>query len=316
MPQIGDPEQLVPITHGSGLDPATVSNRRDRDISSEGFYESHMAKRRTVLEHWSKATEAEDDNLATQLMQVAFQNLLEAWAARLGCRSPDGYTRYSKRMSTRACLELRDLMANGDPETGLKFEELGKREEWEGKMAAVKWWFDTAGDAIDFLSFLGRGPTRFGQEEVRVDAARYRRADTHRCIDRVHNAAMQVFYGYALRLSDSEPDLAGALRFDNKMRETVCACVDQAKLVKLLAERQGAAGAETPRVLEAYTADIRQRWVELNNRARRAGDDRDLMYVMQVENKEFRTSWWLQQLEDGVTEVVGFRVEGAVAELL
>lgn len=316
MPQIGDPEQLVPITHGSGLDPATVSNRRDRDISSEGFYESYMAKRRTVLEHWSKAAEAEDDNLATQLMQVAFQNLLEAWAARLGCRSPDGYTRYSKRMSTRACLELRELMTNGDPETGLKFEEFGRREEWEAKVGRVKWWFDTAGDAIDFLSFLGRGPNRFGQEEVRVDAARYRQAGTHKCIDQGHNAALQVFYGYALRLSDL-PDLAHAIRFDdNKMREVSCACIDQAKLIKLLAERQGVAGAENPRVLEAYTAEIRQRWVEVNNRAKRAGDDRVLMHVIEVEGREFRTSWWVKKLEDGVTEVVGFRVEGAVAKLL
>lgn len=221
-------------------------------------------------------------------------------------------------------MEIRELVKEGDPETGLKFEDFARREEWEGKLASVRWWFDTANDAIDFLSFLGRGANRFGQAVVRVDAARYNDLGTHDCVSPDHEAAMSAFYLGTLssfpepfeELAAPRPDLAENLALDTRNRNLLCACADQSRLLKLLAKRQGVDFAETNRVLEHYALAIRQRWLERNDRARREGDMRDLPYVIKIDGKEVRTSWWRERLEELGMEVIGLRVEGAVGELL
>ena len=69
-------------------------------------------------------------------------------------------------------------------------------------------------------------------------------------------------------------------------------------------------------MLEAYASTIRQRWLEVNERVRRSGDVKDLPYVVEVKGREFKTSWRVESLEGTRTDVIGFRVQGPVADLL
>ncbi|KAM0723934.1 hypothetical protein Q7P37_000925 [Cladosporium fusiforme] len=231
------------------------------DNHSDGYAQAFMESRRRILamiaedrkrdeqrqrqrqdSHFpgstaSTATTNPSPPAPSEAQREAYTLLLRARFAQLGARQ-NGWTIYSPRTSTRACVAIREILSEGDAELCLPAHAFGvENAAWVDRLKRVYWWFLSISAATDFLSAFGMGEYRIGSCVVRVDTLRFaddRSADFRfgdmGCPDRAHEASERAWADLVLASTRVRIPI---------MPSRPCGCVDMALMGKTLACANG-----------------------------------------------------------------------------